>query len=127
MPTTAKPRRAPRPRKKVAENPLQAEAKPDEFDVSFRWRGETFTFDVRNIRTGFATYKMRTVLDESASVFNRANAAVDAFEAIIGKDLLARMVDVEPGLFDDIEAMTSVFEALNQAAHGGSSGESSAS
>jgi hypothetical protein len=124
---TAKPRTAPRPRKKVAENPLQAEAKPDELDVAFQWRGQAFTFDPRNTKSGFATYKMRVVLDESASVWNRANAAVDAFEAILGKDLVARMIEVEPTLFDDVEVMTSVFEALNQAAHGGSSGESSAS
>jgi hypothetical protein len=123
---TAKPRAAPR-RKKIAENPLQAEAAPDEFAVAFEWRGHAFVVDTKAVQYGRAAFALRVATNESQALLTRVNAMLDVYEAAIGQDQLAIAVELEPRLFDDPEAAMSFWQAMTAAVHGGEPGESSAS
>ena len=120
---TAKPRSAPKPRKKIAANSLQAEASPNEFAVAFEWRGHAFVVDTNAVQYGRAAFALRVARNESQDLLTRVNAMLDVYEASIGQDQLAIAVELEPRLFDDAEIAMSFWQALNAAVHGGEPGE----
>lgn len=123
--TKRKPRRPQSSPKPVAENSVDAEARQGV--IPFTWRGLTIRIDVSAIEYGRGAFALRRVSNEALPIMTRVNAALDVFEAAIGQDQLAAVVEIEPHLFDDEETMASFWGAFTEALHGGDPGESSAS
>ncbi|RSM73451.1 hypothetical protein DMH04_41300 [Kibdelosporangium aridum] len=111
--------------KPVAENAVEAEARNGV--LPFTWRGIEILVDPVAIEYGRGAFALRRVGNEALPIMTRVNAALDVFEAAIGQDQLAAVVDVAPRLFDDTETLQSFWGAFTEALHGAEPGESSAS
>lgn len=113
--------------KAVAENIAQAEAEPGKFTVPFTFRGHEFRIDLLTVQFGRAQFGLRVASNESLSILDRVNAAIDVLESAIGQEQLRAAMELAPRLFDDEPTMREFWTAFIEAIHGASPGESSAS
>lgn len=117
----------PRKAKQPTTNALQAEAQPDKYDIVATWRGHEFTVNLRSISWGRIAYGARFVANEKRPMFDRANAAIDLFETLLGEKQADEIIAAEPTILDDPAAMTEFWDALISAIAGAQPGESKAS
>lgn len=108
-------------------NALQAEAKPDTFDVTATWRGHEVAVNLAGISYGRIAYAARIAGNERQPMYNRVNAMIDVFEGLLGEEATAEIIAAEPRLLDDPAMMTEFWDVLNKAITGAAPGESTAS